>query len=331
MLLRACGVVVALFLCAAAVGCGGCVSAGSSPALATEAGPEPPRVVEDLDVHVPLLGANRFNLVDLGELSLRVPDSWVREDLDAGWSVVRFEAPGNVGARLQVMRHPVGEPWDDTIAGLLDAGWEPREAGDATASVFKENLPVVRHEVARILLNGMFLVAIHCQYLDDSARPRCDEQLERLELDVSRRDAGPWAGHGFRFERASGWHALDEPPSNVPQLALASDDSQARVLMIGSAVGSAHRATAVEEYKTRRVKEPGVTIKSQKPVTYRGRPGIELELDEATSALFTLRVAEFELPTVEAIVSCLGPSIPELDLVCETSMRGVVIRTTAPH
>jgi hypothetical protein len=321
---RVVGFGATLLLCTVPVGCRGCATPGSA---SPDAAPESPRV-EDLGVRAPMFGVSQFRRIDLGDLSLRVPDSWIREDLDAGWTVVRFDAPGDVGARLQVMRHPEGERWDDTIAGLIDAGWTPDDASATEPAVFHGNLPAVAHEVVRALLSGRFLVAIHCQYFEDTARPICDEQFGRLELDLTGRDAGAPESHGFRFVGAPGWHRMIEPPSN--EVFETDGYPFARVLVVGVAVAPARAAVAVADYRAGLAKEPEVSIKTQKPLVYLGRTGIELQLDVATFALQVMRATHLFLPSGEAIVSCQGPSIPELDRVCEASMRSVAIRTADP-
>jgi hypothetical protein len=313
-----------LLPCAALAGCGGCVPPGNA---ATDAAPTTP-ILEDLDVHEPSLGVSRFRSIDFGDFSMSVPDSWIREDVDAGWSVVGFDAPGKVGGRLQVLLHPVGESWDVMVAGLVDGGWTAGDASDSQPAIFHGQVPGVAHEVVRILPNGRFVVAIHCQYFEDGARPSCNEQLERLELDVRGRDAVASESHGFRFVGATGWHPVIEPPSD--EVFETDGYPRARVLVIGASAPPAKATEAAAAYQASLAGKPEVSVKAQRPVVYRGRTGTELELDVATFAPQTLRVTQLELPSGQAIVSCQGPSTPELDRVCEASMRSVVFPSTDP-
>jgi hypothetical protein len=279
-------------------------------------------------VHEPSLGVSRFRTVDFGGFSMSVPDSWIREDLDADWSVVRFDAPGNGGGRLQVLRDPEGESWDDMVEGLIDAGWTAADASASQPALFHGQLPVVAHEVVRVLPNGRFVVAIHCQHFEDGARPSCAEQLERLELDVRGPDAGASESHGFRFVGATGWHPMIEP---LPGEAFETDGYPlARIVVKSTSVPPAKATEVAADYRARLARKPEVSVRAQRPVVYRGRTGTELELDVATFAPQTIRVTQLALPSGEALVSCQGPSIPELDRVCEASMRSVVVRSTDP-
>jgi hypothetical protein len=206
----------------------------------------------------------------------------------------------------------------------MDAGWTPDDASATEPAVFHMKLPAIEHDVVRVLLNGRFLVAIQCQYFEDAARPSCDEQLERLELDVTGSDAGASKRRGFSFVGATGWHPVIEPPFD--EVFETDGYPRARVLVFGTAVPLARAATAVADYRAGLAQKPEVSINTQKPLVYRGRTGIELQLDVATFDPHTMRATQLALPSGEAIVSCQAPSIPELDRVCDASMRSIVVR-----
>jgi hypothetical protein len=257
--------------------------------------------------------------MDLGDMKISVPEGWTREDLDAGWWVVQFGSV-DAGAGARVLRHPVGELWENTFSGLVDAGWQPDDASAYGHATFTRTQPAVMHEIVRIFQNRAFLVGITCQYLDDSARARCDAQFDRLDLDVAGSDA---AARGYRFLSQEGWHRVDEPQA---QVALEADDGpEMRVLVTEWAVPPASQHGTIETYRSDLPKTPGVTVKGDRSVTYRGRPGIEHQLDTATYAVSALHVATFELPGGQAIVSCQGPANPELALTCETLLGSVSV------
>jgi hypothetical protein len=103
----------------------------------------------------------------------------------------------------------------------------------------------------------------------------------------------------------------------------AEDGPYARVLIQALRVSPARRQRYAQNARAGLAATPGATIKSDKRIVYQGHTGSELRTDEATVLPITLHVATFELPQEQAILSCEGPTVPEVELTCESFLRSV--------